>query len=77
MAARVGGVTDVRGAGLLAGIEVAMTDALPIVNAALDRGLIINRTSGNVVRLLPPYIATESDVDEALAILEASFEAAQ
>ena len=54
-----------------------MSDAVPIVNAALDRGLIINRTSGNVVRLLPPYIATEGDVDEAIAILEASFEAAQ
>jgi len=77
MAARVGGVTEIRGAGLLAGIEVTMSDALPIVTAALDRGLIINRTSGNVVRLLPPYIATESDVDEAIAILEASFEAAQ
>jgi len=55
---------------------VTLADAVPVVNAALDRGLIINRTSGNVIRLLPPYIVTERDVDEALAILEESLKAA-
>lgn len=69
-----GAIVDVRGAGLIAGIEVA-TDALAVVNGALDRGLIINRTSGNVIRLLPPYIVTERDVDEAVGILDASIRA--
>lgn len=63
-----GVITEVRGAGLIVGLEVSR-DALAIVNAALDRGLVINRTSGTVLRLLPPYIATEHDVDEALNIL--------
>jgi predicted acetylornithine/succinylornithine family transaminase len=70
-----GVIVDVRGAGLIAGLELA-ADALPVVNGALDRGLIINRTSGNVIRLLPPYIATERDVDEAVGILDASIRAA-
>jgi len=32
--------------------------------------LLVNRTATRVIRLLPPYIATERDVDEALGILE-------
>jgi predicted acetylornithine/succinylornithine family transaminase len=70
-ARHAGAVVDVRGAGLLAGLELA-GDAAPAVNAALDRGLLVNRTATTVIRLLPPYIATEADVDEAIAILDAS-----
>jgi acetylornithine/succinyldiaminopimelate/putrescine aminotransferase len=71
-----GVITDVRGAGLIAGLEIA-GDAFAIVNAALERGLVINRTSGTVVRLLPPYIVSISDVDEAVDILEDALEAAR
>ncbi len=35
-------------------------DAAPVVNAALERGLLVNRTATTVIRLLPPYIATET-----------------
>jgi acetylornithine/N-succinyldiaminopimelate aminotransferase len=59
----------VRGAGLIAGLEVTV-DALAVVNAALERGLVINRTSGTVIRLLPAYIITPADVDEATDILD-------
>jgi predicted acetylornithine/succinylornithine family transaminase len=69
-----GAITDVRGAGFIAGLDLA-ADAAPVVNGALDRGLIVNRTSSTVVRLLPPYIATERDVDEAVGILDASIRA--
>jgi acetylornithine/succinyldiaminopimelate/putrescine aminotransferase len=62
-------VEDVRGAGVLAALALS-TDAAPIVNAALDRGLLINRTATTVVRLLPPYIATAGDVDEAIDTLD-------
>jgi acetylornithine/N-succinyldiaminopimelate aminotransferase len=68
-AARPGIITEVRGAGLIAGLEVTV-DALAVVNAALERGLVINRTSGTVIRLLPPYIITPADVDEATDILD-------
>jgi acetylornithine/succinyldiaminopimelate/putrescine aminotransferase len=65
----------VRGAGLFVGLELNQ-DALPVANGALDRGLIVSRTSGNVIRLLPPYIVSEQDVDEAVGILDASIRAA-
>jgi acetylornithine aminotransferase/acetylornithine/N-succinyldiaminopimelate aminotransferase len=62
-------VSGVRGVGLLAGIELR-ADAAPAVSAALDRGLLVNRTATSVIRLLPAYIVTESDVDEALGVLD-------
>ena len=69
-------VAEVRGAGLIAGLDLRV-DAGPVVQAALERGLIVNRTSGTVVRLLPPYVATEQDVDEAVSILREAVRAAR
>jgi acetylornithine/N-succinyldiaminopimelate aminotransferase len=63
-------VADVRGAGLIAGLDLK-NDAASVVNAALERGLLINRTSTTVIRMLPPYIVTTTEVDEALEILDA------
>jgi acetylornithine/succinyldiaminopimelate/putrescine aminotransferase len=62
-------ISEVRGAGLFVGIELKQ-DATAAVNAALEKGLLVNRTSTSVIRLLPPYIATERDVDEAVTILD-------
>lgn len=70
-AARPDVVKAVRGAGLIAGVDVTI-DALAVVNAALERGLIINRTAGSVIRFLPPYVASPRDVDEAIDILDQS-----
>ncbi|MPY89266.1 MAG: acetylornithine/succinylornithine family transaminase [Luteitalea sp.] len=64
-------VVDVRGAGLIWGVELDR-DAAPIVEAALARGLLINRTAERVVRLLPSYIITEGEIDLALARLDAA-----
>jgi predicted acetylornithine/succinylornithine family transaminase len=64
-------VRDVRGAGVIAGLDLT-ADATPVVAAALERGLLINRTSTTVIRLLPPYIVSEQDVDAAMPILDAA-----
>jgi len=69
-----GAIREVRGAGLIVGIELTI-DATTVVTGALDRGLVVNRTLDRIVRLLPPYIATEQDVDEAVGILDASIRA--
>jgi predicted acetylornithine/succinylornithine family transaminase len=61
-------IAGVRGAGLMAGLELT-SDAQSVINAALEHGLLVNRTATTVVRILPPYIVTEREVDEALAIL--------
>ena len=64
-----------RGAGLIWGIELDRP-AASVVQAALERGLLVNRTSETVVRLLPPYIITEAEVDEGVAALESAIAAA-
>jgi len=71
MRQRVPAIREVRGAGLIAGIDLSF-EATPVVAAAFERGLLINRTSSTVVRLLPPYIITPADVDAALPLLEAA-----
>ena len=62
-------IVDVRGAGVIRGIDIG-EDAGWVVPAALARGLLVNRTSTSVIRLLPPFVITEQDIDDALAILD-------
>ncbi len=74
IAARQRAVREVRGAGLMWGLELDRP-AAPVVQAALERKLLINRTSDTVIRLLPPYIIDRGTVDEALPLLEAAIAA--
>jgi acetylornithine aminotransferase len=56
----VSGVKEIRGAGLMIGIELAFPCG-DLVNRALAAGLLINVTADTVVRLLPPLIYTRED----------------
>jgi acetylornithine aminotransferase/acetylornithine/N-succinyldiaminopimelate aminotransferase len=67
-------IKEVRGSGLMWGLELNR-DAAPVVPAALERGLVVNRTAETVVRLLPPLIITQSEADEALDRLDAALRA--
>ena len=66
-------IGEVRGAGLMWGIEATPEVADRMVAAALGRGLLINRTAGTVVRLLPPLTIGNADIDEALERLRQAF----
>jgi len=55
-------VVDVRGRGLMVGVE--LVEAVPeFKDQAMARGLILNVTQGNVIRLLPPLIVDDAQVD--------------
>jgi acetylornithine/succinyldiaminopimelate/putrescine aminotransferase len=69
-------VKDVRGAGLMWGLELAR-DASPVVPAAIAGGVIVNRTAETVVRLLPPFIISEAEAAEALDRLDAAIGAVE
>jgi predicted acetylornithine/succinylornithine family transaminase len=69
IASRQKSITDVRGAGVMWGLDLDRP-AAPVVEAAMQRKLLVNRTSDTVVRLLPPYVITEREIDEALPLLE-------
>jgi acetylornithine/N-succinyldiaminopimelate aminotransferase len=71
IAARQSAIKEVRGAGLMWGLELDRP-AASVVQAALEKRLLINRTSDTVVRLLPPYVISEAEIDEALPLLEAA-----
>jgi len=61
-------IKDIRGRGLIIGIEISI-EGSQIVNACMDRGLLINCVGGNVLRFVPPLTITEKDVNAAVAIL--------
>jgi acetylornithine/N-succinyldiaminopimelate aminotransferase len=68
VAARHPSVVDVRGAGVIWGMELDKP-AAPVVDAALERGLLINRTADTVLRFLPPYVVQPAEIDEMAALL--------
>lgn len=61
--ADVAGVKDIRGKGLMLGIELDRPCA-ELVTRALEQGLLINVTADAVIRLLPPLIMSDSQADE-------------
>jgi acetylornithine/N-succinyldiaminopimelate aminotransferase len=63
------GVVEVRGSGLLVGAELDRP-AQPVVDAALDAGLVCLTSGPNVLRLAPPLVVEPEDVNHALTILE-------
>ncbi|MBI5505813.1 MAG: acetylornithine transaminase [Deltaproteobacteria bacterium] len=65
---RLGGrddVVDIRGKGFMLGIEFTR-ETKPMVRELLARGVITNSTAGNVLRLIPPLILSEAEVDEGV-----------
>jgi acetylornithine/N-succinyldiaminopimelate aminotransferase len=69
-------ITDVRGKGLILGMELSM-DGGSIVKEMMQRGFLINCTMGNVLRFLPPLIVTEKEVDQMLEALQQVFKKIQ
>ena len=76
-AQKTGAVKEIRARGLMIGVSLNSPKAVEIRNEAMSRGLILNAVGDSILRFLPPLIASESDVDEAMAILGASFEELQ
>jgi acetylornithine/N-succinyldiaminopimelate aminotransferase len=64
----VQGVKEIRGKGLMLGIELTQ-DAPDLVALALTEKLLINVTAGNVIRLLPPLIMSDSEADQIVSVL--------
>ncbi len=67
-------IVEVRGAGLMRGLQLAV-DATPIIDLARDRGLLVNRTDEKVVRMLPQLTIRAEEIDRAIDILDGVFAA--
>jgi acetylornithine/N-succinyldiaminopimelate aminotransferase len=69
LAGRFDFIQEIRGEGLIVGIDLTIPGA-PFVEEALRRGLLINCTHDHILRLLPPFIVRKADVTEFLKKFE-------
>ena len=63
-------IVEVRGIGLLLAVQFSSTISAKVVSACNQEGLLLNAVRPDAIRLMPPLIITEADVDEAVAKLE-------
>lgn len=70
------GVTSVRGAGLMVGATLERPVAVEVVDAALERGFVLNSVGADILRFLPPLICTIGDVDTLIGTLATLIEEA-
>ncbi|GHU43215.1 acetylornithine aminotransferase [Spirochaetia bacterium] len=62
-------ITAVRGMGLISACDLTV-DAWPVLEKALDAGLLMLSAGAKTLRFLPPYIITKEEIDKALQILD-------
>jgi acetylornithine/N-succinyldiaminopimelate aminotransferase len=63
------GIREVRGAGLMLGVELDRP-AADVVAACAERGLLVGTAGADVLRLTPPLIVTSAEIEHALGVLE-------
>ena len=72
--ARHGCIREIRGVGLMLGVELDSADTTKaVVSVLLQNKILINRTHETVLRFLPPYIIREKHVDAVIRALDAAF----
>lgn len=75
-ASSMGTITDIRGKGLMIGVELSFSGR-PVVEAMLKRGVLSNCTHGNVMRIVPPLVISDNDLDTVADVLIKSIRAIQ
>jgi acetylornithine/N-succinyldiaminopimelate aminotransferase len=63
-------ITDIRGRGLLVAVEFYGEIGQDVLMSCLEKGLLVNKVKPNAIRLMPPLIINEKDVDKAVGILD-------
>ncbi|HCC69391.1 MAG TPA: acetylornithine transaminase [Nitrospiraceae bacterium] len=61
-------IAEIRGKGLIIGMELTK-ECNSVVQACLNRGVLVNCTAGNVMRFMPPLIVQEKDIDHLIDVL--------
>jgi len=62
-------ITEVRGEGLLIAIQFGTEIGLEVMQECFNRGLLVNRVRPDTVRLMPPLIVSDEDIDKGSAII--------
>jgi predicted acetylornithine/succinylornithine family transaminase len=66
-------IIDVRGRGLLLAVEFSSDIGQQLLMDCLENGLLVNKVKANAIRLMPPLIIGNKEVDEAVGILDKVF----
>lgn len=69
-------IADIRGMGLIQGIELKIP-AAPIITDCIEQGLLLVGAGANVIRFVPALIVSKEEIEEALKILEGALQRAQ
>ena len=67
-------ITEVRGMGLLIGLEMSQDFSSKIVGESLDKGLLINAVRPNMIRFMPPLNVSKEEIDKAIEIINSILE---
>ena len=68
-------IREVRGRGLLLAVQFDRDVAQAVLEAALERGLLLNAVTPSAIRLMPPLVIGEAEIDHAVAVLDAALAA--
>lgn len=68
-------IVEIRGHGLLLALEFDRELAASVLEASVERGLLLNSPTPTSLRFMPPLIITEAEIDEAVGILDAAIDA--
>jgi acetylornithine aminotransferase len=63
-----GKIKDVRGLGFMLGIELQNTDPAEVIQKFFEKKILVNLTNENVIRLLPPLILDEEDINFVISV---------
>jgi len=66
-------VQDIRGLGLMIGVELSVP-ARPVVDRMFERKVLSNAASGKVIRLLPPLVISKNQIERVVDALTYSLE---
>ncbi len=69
-------VKEVRGKGLIVGVDFDFNGALEIKHGCIDRRLLVTAIGNTIIRMVPPLIATKEDCDKAFDVLKEAVEEA-
>ena len=64
------GITDVRGRGLMIGVEFN-SDIASLNTEGLEKGILLNVIQGHILRVAPPLVITRAQIDEAIEKIHA------
>jgi acetylornithine/N-succinyldiaminopimelate aminotransferase len=67
-------IDEIKGLGLMVGVKLNMEDASSIASGCMERGLLINCTQNNILRIMPPINVTKEEIDEAMDKLSQALE---